>query len=148
MKTSKRILAAAILICICMPMAFSYFRATAFRQIRESTNCFDSTDIRERQLGIINVDDTLVIRAYIQGRQEVEKCGFKKIMIQRRPKGQENWATYKVYRHLYTDGNECIFQKKQDVEAGYQYRVVATYYTKRNLFVSSQENEVTGALSF
>lgn len=58
MKTSKRILAAAILICICMPMAFSYFRATAFRQIRESTNCFDSTDIRERQLGIINVDDT------------------------------------------------------------------------------------------
>lgn len=148
MKISKRILAAAILICICMPMAFSYFRTTAFRQIRESTNCFDSTDIRERQLGIINVDDTLVIRAYVQGRQEVEKCGFKKIMIQRRPKGQENWATYKVFRPLYTDGNECVFQKKQEVEEGYQYRVVATYYTKRNLFVSSQENEVTGALSF
>ncbi len=148
MKTSKRILAAAILICICMPMAFSYFRATAFRQIRESTNCFDSTDIRERQLGIINVDDTLVIRASIQGRQEVEQCGFKKIMIQQRPKGQENWTTYKVYRPLYTDGNECTVQKKQEVEAGYQYRVVATYYAKRNLFVSSQENEVTGPLSF
>ncbi len=148
MKTSNRILAAAIVVCICMPMAFSYFRATTFRQIREFTNCFDSTDIRERQLGIINVDDILVIRASIQGQQEVKKCGFKKIMIQRRPKEQENWTTYKVYNHLYTNGNECIFQKKQEVETGYQYRVVATYYTKRNLFVSSQENEVTGALSF
>ncbi len=148
MKTSKRILAAAIIVCLCLTMAFSYFRATAFRQIKESTNCFDSTDIKEKQLGIINVDNALVIKAYIQGCQEVEKCGFKKIMIQRRPKGQENWTTYKVFRPLYTDGNECVFQKKQEVEAGYQYRVVATYYAKRNLFVCSQENETTGALSF
>ena len=73
---------------------------------------------------------------------DVVKCGFKKIVIQRRTNANVAWSTYLTYEDLYYDDFAYTIARRIAVTTGYQYRAVCTFYAKKNI-LSTQKIELT-----
>ena len=73
---------------------------------------------------------------------DVVKCGFKKIVIQRRSNAHVAWSTYFTYEDLYDDCPSYTIARQIAVSTGYQYRAVCTFYAKKNI-LSTQKIELT-----
>ena len=73
---------------------------------------------------------------------DVVKCGFKKIVIQRRSNAHVAWSTCFTYEDLYFDGSDYTIARRIAVSTGYQYRAVCTFYAKKNI-LSTQKIELT-----
>ena len=73
---------------------------------------------------------------------DVVKCGFKKIVIQRRTNANVAWSTCFTYEDLYYDDFAYTIARRIAVTTGYQYRAVCTFYAKKN-FLSTQKIELT-----
>ena len=73
---------------------------------------------------------------------DVVKCGFKKIVIQRRTNANVSWSTCFTFEDLYDDCPSYTIARQIAVSAGYQYRAVCTFYAKKNI-LSTQKIELT-----
>lgn len=69
---------------------------------------------------------------------DVVKCGFKKIVIQRRTNANVSWSTYLTYEDLYYDNSAYTVARSIAVTTGYQYRAVCTFYAKRNILLTQK----------
>lgn len=69
---------------------------------------------------------------------DVVKCGFKKIVLQKRPSTSSSWSNSLVLEDLYCEDSSHIIGKTFAVSKGYQYRVVCTFYAKKSLLVTQK----------
>lgn len=73
--------------------------------------------------------------------ENVVKCGFKKILIQKRATTSSSWSTCLTIGENYVDSFSHITSKVISVPSGYQYRAVCTFYAKKSL-LSTQKIEL------
>lgn len=92
---------------------------------------YSSGLITSHRLGIAKNSNNLVIIGFTQGNDEVIKCGFTKVVIQRRTSSCVSWSNYKAFNDLYSDSCYYKILKTVPVEKAYQYRVTATHYSKK-----------------
>lgn len=105
--------------------------------------------ITGNKLGIAKqATTTLVIKGYTYGSSDVVKCGFTKVVVQRKTASATSWSNYKTYNDLYSESNKYNLNKSLAVEKGYQYRVTATHYAKKSLFSTQKIDATTGYLTF
>ena len=91
----------------------------------------------------INKDGSdLYVAAKLICSTTVEKCGFKKIAIQRRIGSGYSWSDYCTYEKLYVEGSSYTTARMITPPAGYQYRAVCTFYAKKNI-LSTQTIELS-----
>ena len=151
----------AILACCAPATAFAadnkdseaYFTQDEFNELENS----DIENVEPYTTGLIagknlNVGKknatTLQINAYTKGTDEVVKCGFTKVIVQRRASSSSSWSKYKPFKDLYSNSNYYTLTKSVTVEKGYQYRVVATHYAKKSLFSTQKIESTSSYISF
>lgn len=104
--------------------------------------------ITDYNLGIGKSGTTLNISGYTKGSSEVVKCGFTKVIVQRKKSSETSWSDYKTYNDLYSSSNSYTLKKSLTVTSGYQYRVTATHYAKKSLLSTQKITSTTGYLTF
>lgn len=104
--------------------------------------------ITNHTLGIAKSGNNLLITGYTSGNSSVIKCGFTKVIIQRRASSSASWSNYKTFNDLYSESNYYKISKSVPVDKGYQYRVTATHYAKKSLLSTQKIDATTGYLSF
>lgn len=109
-----------------------------------STGLISGCDIRIAKQG----STTLLISGYTHGSSEVVKCGFTKVVIQRKKSSENSWSNYKTYNDLFSKSNSYTLNKSVSVEKGYQYRVKATHYAKKSLLSTQKIDSTTGYSTF
>lgn len=109
---------------------------------------YSSGLITSHRLGIAKSGNNLVISGFTQGSDEVIKCGFTKVVIQRRASSSASWSKYKEFSGLCNDSKYYKLSKSVPVDKGYQYRVVATHYAKKSIISTQKLDAATGYLSF
>lgn len=109
-----------------------------------STGLISRHDIRIAKQG----STTLLISGYTYGSSEVVKCGFTKVVVQRKTASATSWSNYKTYNDLYSESTKYNLSKSLTVEKGYQYRVTATHYAKKSLLSTQKIDSTTGYLTF
>ncbi len=112
------------------------------------TSLYSTGLIINKNLVIAKDGTTLIIKGTTEGNNEVMKCGFTKVVIQRRVSSSGLWSNYKTYNDLYSESNKYNLNKSLTVEKGYQYRVTATHYAKKSLFSTQKIDSATGYLTF
>lgn len=109
-----------------------------------STGLISRHDIRIAKQG----STTLLISGYTYGSSDVVKCGFTKVVVQRKKSSEKSWSNYKTYKDLYSDSTKYNLNKSLTVGKGYQYRITATHYAKKSLLSNQKVNSTTGYLTF
>lgn len=71
---------------------------------------------------------------------DVTKCGFTKVIIQRRKNSDSSWSTYKSYYDLYSNSTGYVLTRDLTPPSGYQYRVTCTHYAKKILSTEKIDN--------
>lgn len=104
--------------------------------------------ITSNKLGIAKSGSNLLISGYTYGSSEVVKCGFTKVVVQRKTASATSWSDYKTYEDLYSSSNKYTLSKSVAVTSGYQYRVTATHYAKKSLLSKQKITSTTSYLSF
>lgn len=104
--------------------------------------------ITNNKLGIAKDGTTLKITGLTEGSSNVVKCGFTKVVVQRKTASSSSWSNYKTYNDLYSDSTKYRLSKSLTVDKGYQYRVTATHYAKKSLFSTQKIDSTTGYLTF
>lgn len=92
-------------------------------------------------VGIDKDGTNLNLVAKITCDLDVVKCGFKKILIQRRTNANVAWSTCFTFEDLYDDDSDYTIARQIAVSGGYQYRAVCTFYAKKNI-LSTQKIEL------
>lgn len=124
------------------------------RELLENTNVVGVTPystglISKRDLRIAKkATNILLISGYTQGIEGVVKCGFTKVVVQRKKSSETSWSNYKTYNDLYSESNRYNLSKSLTVDKGYQYRVTATHYAKKSLLSTQKIDSTTGYLTF
>ena len=93
-------------------------------------------------VGINREGSTLYLVAKIICDIDVVKCGFKKLIIQRRTNANASWSNYLTYEDLYDESASHTIARGISISSGYQYRAVCTFYAKKNI-LSTQKIELT-----
>lgn len=109
---------------------------------------YSSGLITNHTLGIAKSGSNILITGSTSGSSSVIKCGFSKVIIQRRTSSSTSWSNYKTFTDLYKEDSYYKLSKTVPVEAGYQYRVTATHYAKKSLLSTQKLDATTGSLSF
>lgn len=109
---------------------------------------YSSGLIVRHTLGIAKKDNNLLIIGDTRGNSSVVKCGFTKVVIQRKSSEGTLWSNYKTFNDLYSDSTYYKFSKTVPVEPGYQYRVTAKHYAKKSLFQTEKIDATTNSISF
>lgn len=79
---------------------------------------------------------------------DVVKCGFKKIVLQKRASTSSSWTNALTLEDLYCDESSHTVGKTFAVPSGYQYRVVCTFYAKKSLLVTQKIEHTSNYVSF
>lgn len=108
--------------------------------------------ISQKKLTLSKTSTQLIITATTKGSEEVDKCGFTYVKLQRLVNG--SWTDYSTYCYYdqYNESNSKSFSKYITPPSGYTYRVICEHYAaKKTLLVFTSEetsyNETT-SLSF
>ena len=109
---------------------------------------YSSGLITNHTLGIAKSGTNLLITGSTRGSSSVVKCGFTKVVVQRRASASASWSNYKTFKDLYSDGSYYKLSKTVPVDSGYQYRVTATHYAKKSLFQTQKIDSTTNYLTF
>lgn len=97
----------------------------------------------------INRDgNELIIAGMTNCAVSVVKCGFKEVVIQRRANSTQDWVDYVTYEDLYDDNFGYLLSKSITVGTGYQYRVTAIHYAKKNIFSTEKINNTSNTVVF
>lgn len=130
----------------------SYFSQEEFESLEHkyavSIQPYSSGLITKHNLGIAKDGTVLKISGYTYGSSEVVKCGFTKVVVQRKKSSESSWSNYKTYKDLYSESTKYSLSKSLTVEKGYQYRVTATHYAKKSLLSTQKIDSTTGYLTF
>lgn len=113
-----------------------------------SIQTYSSGLIVDKNLGIAKSNNNLLITGFTSGNSSVVKCGFTKVIVQRRASSSASWSNYKTFDDLYSESNYYKLSKSLPVDKGYQYRVTATHYAKKSLLSTQKIDATTGYLSF
>lgn len=119
-----------------------------YAEYEESSKARATGLITKKNVGIAKSGSALVISGYTYGTSDVEKAGFKEVVIERRKNSSSSWSEYKVYEDLYSSSSSYILKKSVTVPSGYQYRVTAIHYAKASLFSTQKAEAVSGYISF
>ncbi|MGN0527333.1 MAG: hypothetical protein ACI4IF_07845 [Acutalibacteraceae bacterium] len=119
-----------------------------YAEYEESLNTRSTGLIIKKSLAIAKDGTKLVIKGYTYGSDEVIKCGFKEVVVQRRANSSASWSYYKTYKDLYSESTKYTLNKSLTVATGYQYRVTAIHYAKKSLLSTQKIEVVTGYLTF
>ncbi len=103
---------------------------------------YDAAENGERATGLIILctisinDDFSLLQAVgsIECVSSVVKCGFKDIIVQKRASSSSSWVKHYQFDDELTESNEHSLVKAVTTDLGYQYRVVCTFYAKKNFF--------------
>lgn len=114
----------------------------------EGVSVYSSNLISKSRISISKSGTTLNITGITKGTDEVVKCGFTKVIVQRRASSSSSWSKYKTFKDLYSNSNYYTLTKSVTVEKGYQYRVVATHYAKKSLFSTQKIESTSSYISF
>lgn len=108
--------------------------------------------ISQKTLTLSKTGTQLIISAKTKGSDDVDKCGFTYIKLQRLVNG--SWTDYSTYCYYdqYNESNSKTFSKYVSPPSGYTYRVICEHYAaKKTLLVFTSEetsyNE-TSSLNF
>lgn len=96
--------------------------------------------IIQKTLTLSKTGTQLLITATTKGSDEVDKCGFTYIKLQRLING--NWTDYSTYCYYdqYNKSNSKSFSKYITPPSGYTYRVVCEHYAaKKTLLIFTSE---------
>ncbi|MCM1363627.1 MAG: hypothetical protein NC122_08655 [Faecalibacterium sp.] len=104
--------------------------------------------ITAKRFGIAKDGTKLVMTGHTICSNEVVKCGFSKIVIERKLASETKWSTYTTYKDLCASSNIYNLSKSITVEKGYQYRATATHYAKKSLLSTQKITSSTGSLTF
>lgn len=108
----------------------------------QNSNSAKASDlILAYNVGIAKDGSTIKLVANIVCDTDVVKCGFKKILIQKRATTSSSWSTCLTIGENYVDSFSHITSCVISVPAGYQYRAVCTFYAKKSL-LSTQKIEL------
>lgn len=99
-------------------------------------------------LGIKKDGNKLIIAGMTDCFTDVVKCGFKELVIQRREDSTKDWVDYVTYEDLYEDSFSYLLGKSITVGTGYQYRVTAVHYAKKNIFITQKVNNTSNTVVF
>lgn len=119
-----------------------------YAEYEENLNTRATGLIIRKNLAIAKDGTKLVIKGYTYGSDEVVKCGFKEVVVQRRANSSSSWSNYKTYEDLYSESTKYTFKKSLTVATGYQYRVTAIHYAKKSLLSTQKIEVTTGYLTF
>lgn len=120
----------------------------AYAEYEENSKIRATGLITGRNLYIKKNGTTLSICGYTTGSSDVEKTGFKEVVIERRKNSSSSWSEYKVYEDLYSESSTYKLNKSVTVPSGYQYRVTAVHYAKKSLLSTQKITATTGYLTF
>ncbi len=123
--------------------------------IEEAKGIYDSNSntratglITQKKLTLSKTSSQLIITALTSCSDEVDKCGFTYVKLQRLVNG--NWTDYSTYCYYdqYNESNSKTFSKYVSPPSGYTYRVVCEHYAaKKTLLIFTSEetsyNETT-----
>lgn len=131
----------------------AYFTQEEFETLEqigvENITTYASGLITRHDLKIAKKDaNNLLISGYTYGSSEVSKCGFTKVIIQRKKSNVTSWSNYKTYTDLYSNSNKYNLSKSITVDKGYQYRVTAIHYAKKSLLSTQKIEVTTGYLTY
>lgn len=99
-------------------------------------------------VGIAKNGSTITLVAKMFCDVDVVKCGFKKIIIQKRPTTSSSWSTCLTMDEDYTDSFSHLMSEVISVPSGYQYRAVCTFYAKKSLLVTQKIELNSNYVSF
>ena len=99
-------------------------------------------------IGVSKSGDTLLVAGKTVGVTGVVKCGFSKVIIQRRKTGSSEWKDYITYTDLYNDFGLYNLAKSVKVTEGFQFRVVCTHYAKKNIFSVEKIDNTSNTVTF
>lgn len=119
-----------------------------YAEYEESSKARATGLIMKKNIGIAKSGSALLISGYTYGTSDVEKTGFKEVVIERRKNSSSSWSEYKVYEDLYSSSAKYTLSKSVTVPSGYQYRVTAIHYAKASLFSTQKVEGVSGYISF
>ncbi|MCC8073936.1 MAG: hypothetical protein LIO62_07420 [Clostridiales bacterium] len=99
-------------------------------------------------IGISKSGSDLIIAGKTTCTSNVTKCGFTKVIVQRRSSSTASWSNYKTYSDLYKDARSYTLSKKLSVTSGYQYRVTCTHYAKKSLLSTEKIDNTSNIVTF
>lgn len=111
--------------------------------INNSVQLYASGLISGYSLGINYNGSKLIVVGKTLGIVDVVKCGFKKVVIQRRASSTASWSDYLTYENLYSDSNMYVLSKNITVPSGYYYRVTCKHYAKKNILSTQTINNTS-----
>ena len=148
----KKCLCILLAIISIFNLAFSTF---AIDEISITNIAEETTGAEINAAGLILKGSIIVLKdgrnMIIQGTTScvtsVVKCGFSKLVIQRRSTSSDSWSTFTTYEDFYADDYVYDLDKSLYCPTGFQYRVVATHYAKKNIFSTQKMENISGILS-
>lgn len=114
----------------------------------EGVSLYSTNLIIKNSINISKDGTKLIITGLTQGTSDVVKCGFTKVIVQRKKSSTNSWSNYKTYEDLYSNSNKYNLNKSLTVESGYQYRVTVTHYAKKSIFSTQKIDSATSYLTF
>lgn len=152
------ILALSVLACLGVQISFAANpNIAANEKIIETVQGENNTSaskglIVTKSLSLSKTSTQLIISARTTGNEDVTKCGFTYIRLQRLINGQwVNYTTY-CYTDQYNNSNNKTFSQYCSVPKGYTYRVICEHYAEKPRFIFWTTSETiynqTSALAF
>ena len=105
--------------------------------------------ITAKSLAIAKSGSNLIITGKTVGDENnVTKCGFEKLTVERRANSSSSWSEYSSYSNLYESDSSYTLSKSVEVDAGYQYRVVGEHRAYDGWFVYESVEATTTYIQF
>lgn len=108
--------------------------------------------IQGKTLKLSKTSSGLIITAKTVGSDDVEKCGFTYIKLQRLVSGSWTDCTAYCYYDQYAETNLKSFTKSVSPAKGYTYRVICEHYAEKSKLLVFTDKEtaynVTSSIAF
>lgn len=89
----------------------------------------------------------LLIAGKTNCNANVTKCGFSKVIVQRRKNSDYSWSTYASFYDLYSNSTGYVLTKDLTPPSGYQYRVTCTHYARENIFSTEKIDNISNIVT-
>lgn len=124
-------------------------------EINEILDPYIVDNTRTRTSGLITIygiaisksGNKLLIAGKTYGNADVTKCGFTKVIVQRRKNSDYSWSTYASFYDLYSNSTVYSLTKKLTPPSGYQYRVTCTHYARENIFSTEKIDNISNIVT-
>lgn len=117
-----------------------------------NVNLMSTELILDRSLKLTKTTSGLVINAKTIGNDDVEKCGFTYIKLQRLVSGSWTDCTAYCYYDQYSESTTKTFNKTISPAKGYTYRVICEHYAEKSKLLIFTDKEtaynVTSSIAF